>query len=188
MTHLLNVRTALVTAARWWFLEAALKWHFNLTNFTGWYSTWQHRYLPSVPHKHSQKRMHQTGSHDRLFVNAFVCSLEVCVRGFMHMRERLFVCVWECAWAARVRRPVHHKRHPAEQRARSIWPALRKCVCVCVCLCVCVHLSGVSHQLTKLDAFKPLQPKKMSSNTDYKAGRHRKSIHMHNVLQEINIW
>lgn len=40
--------------------------------------------------------MHQTRSHDRLFVNVFACALDVCVRGFMHMREWLFVCVGVC--------------------------------------------------------------------------------------------
>ena len=61
---------------------------------------------------------------------------------FFYAYVWMTVCVaWECAWAARVRRPVHRKRHAAETESTEHMTSPEEvCVCVCVCLCVRVRV------------------------------------------------
>lgn len=183
MTHLLNVRTALVTAARWWFLEAALKWHFNLTNFFGWFNL----AAPLTPICSTQtltKRMHQTCSHDRLFVNVFVCALEVCMCGFMHMCEWLFVYVGVCVGSEGEAASSAQKKFSWTESITHMTSPEEVCVCLCLCALVwcftwiCAKLFSA--------AFKRLQPKKMSSNTAGDRESQQKINMHHNVLLEIN--
>ena len=69
-----------------------------------------------------------------------LCAPSVLVWFFFYAYVWMTVCVaWECAWAVRVRRPVHRKRHAAETESTEHMTSPEE-VCVCVCVRVRVRV------------------------------------------------
>lgn len=101
------------------------------------------------------KRIHKT-------VCECVSVLEVCICSFMHIINDTQMCVGSDGET--VSSP---QRHPAEQRAHSIWPALKRWTCLCT---LCGMFYG-----NMFKTFKSLQPTNINSST----GNGVKMLHFH---------
>lgn len=121
MTHLLNVRTALVTAALWWFLEVALLiWQISLDQLGS----------PINSHLFRTDALKKYTSDMQPWQPICECDcLCICASMYVWLYAYVWVAVCVC-WSVRGQWWWGCLFTTKEQGAGGIWPAPRKLVCV----------------------------------------------------------